>query len=137
MIRNIVKTISIAVMSIYATVTIWSGKIYAAALTGGVAGGAQAAKGSDQPADLFGSTGIFTRVTNTLLFAVGVVSVIMLIYGGLRYIISGGEQKRVTDAKNTVMYAIIGLIIAVLSYAIINFVITQLAGTSGGAQLDV
>jgi len=137
MVKKITKIISAAAMSVYVTITIWSGKIFAAAVTGGIAGGAQAAKGSDQPSDLFGNTGIFTRVTNTLLFAVGVVSVIMLIYGGLRYIISGGDSKRVTDAKNTVMYAIIGLIIAVLSYAIVNFVITQLAGTSSGAQLSV
>jgi hypothetical protein len=53
----------------------------------------------------------------------------MLIYGGLRYVISGGDSKKVTDAKNTIMYAIIGLIIAILSYAIVNFVINSIGGT--------
>ena len=54
----------------------------------------------------------------------------MLIYGGLRYVISGGDSKKVTDAKNTIMYAIIGLIIAILAYAIVNFVINAVGGTS-------
>ena len=67
--------------------------------------------------------------TNTILYAVGIISVIMLIYGGLRYVISGGDSKKVTDAKNTIMYAIIGLIIAILSYAIVNFVINSIGGT--------
>ena len=52
----------------------------------------------------------------------------MLIIGGIRYVISGGDSKKVTDAKNTIMYAIIGLIIAILAYAIVNFVITAVGG---------
>jgi cytochrome bd-type quinol oxidase subunit 2 len=88
--------------------------------------GANAARGDGMPAELFGTDGTFTQITNTILVVVGIVSVFMLIYGGLRYILSGGDSKKVTDAKNTVMYAIIGLIITILSYAIINFVIGKL-----------
>ncbi|MCL2869204.1 hypothetical protein FWF48_00105 [Candidatus Saccharibacteria bacterium] len=137
MIKKIAKTILATTVAAYATLNIWVGRIFAAPTTGGVAGGALEAKGTDQPTDLFGASGIFTQVTNTLLFGVGIISVIMLIYGGFRYIISGGDSKRVTDAKNTIMYAIIGLIIAILSYAIINFIITSLASSSTGAQLNV
>ena len=50
----------------------------------------------------------------------------MLIYGGLRYVISGGDSKKVTDAKNTILYAIIGLIISFLAYAIVRFVVNAL-----------
>ena len=50
----------------------------------------------------------------------------MLIIGGIRYVTSGGDAKKVTDAKNTVLYAIIGLIISVLAYAIVNFVMSTL-----------
>ena len=50
----------------------------------------------------------------------------MLIIGGIRYIVSGGDSKKVTDAKNTILYAIIGLIICFLAYAIVNFVIAAL-----------
>lgn len=92
--------------------------------------GAEAARANGMPAELIGATGVFTRITNTILFAVGIISVVMLILGGLRYIISGGDSKKVTDAKNTIMYAIIGLIIAILSYAIVNFVISAVGGTT-------
>jgi hypothetical protein len=92
--------------------------------------GAEAARANGMPADLIGTSGVFTKITNTVLFAVGIISVIMLIVGGLRYIISGGDSKKVTDAKNTIMYAIIGLIIAILAFAIVNFVISAVGGTT-------
>ncbi len=92
--------------------------------------GAEAARANGMPADLIGTSGVFTKITNTVLFAVGIISVIMLIVGGLCYIISGGDSKKVTDAKNTIMYAIIGLIIAILAFAIVNFVISAVGGTT-------
>lgn len=88
--------------------------------------GADAARCDGCPEDLFGSAGVFKQVTNTILYIVGVVAVIMLIIGGIKYIISGGDAKKVTDAKNTILYAIIGLVIAFLAYAIVNFVISVL-----------
>jgi glucose uptake protein GlcU len=88
--------------------------------------GAEAARCDGCPADLFGNTGVFKQVTNTILYIVGIIAVIMLIIGGIRYVISGGDSKKVTDAKNTVLYAIIGLVICFLSFAIINFVISAL-----------
>ena len=88
--------------------------------------GAEAARCDGCPSDLFGETGAFRKITNTILYIVGIVAVIMLIIGGIRYVISGGDSKKVTDAKNTVLYAIIGLVIAVFAYAIVNFVITSL-----------
>ncbi len=88
--------------------------------------GAQAARCDECPENLFGDTGIFKTITNTVLYIVGVVAVIMLIIGGIKYVVSGGDAKKVTDAKNTVLYAIIGLIIAFLAFAIVNFVITSL-----------
>ena len=92
--------------------------------------GAEAARADGMPAELIGASGVFTRIANTVLFAVGIISVIMLIVGGLRYVVSGGDSKKVTDAKNTIMYAIIGLIIAILSYAIVNFVINAVGGSA-------
>ncbi len=90
--------------------------------------GAETAKASGMPSELVGVNGVFTKITNTVLYAVGIISVIMLIYGGLRYVVSGGDSKKVTDAKNTIMYAIIGLIISILAYAIVNFVINAVGG---------
>ena len=88
--------------------------------------GAEAAQCDGCPSDLFGDTGVFRQVTNTILYIVGIIAVIMLIIGGIRYVISGGDSKKVTDAKNTVLYAIIGLVISFLAFAIVNFVISAL-----------
>lgn len=92
--------------------------------------GAEAAKCDGCPSDLFGDTGVFKQVTNTILYIVGIIAVIMLIIGGIRYVISGGDSKKVTDAKNTILYAIIGLIVAFLAFAIVNFVISALPSSS-------
>ena len=71
-------------------------------------------------------------VVQWLLFAVGVISVIMLIWGGIMYSTSAGDSNKVTAAKNTVMYALIGLVVAVLAFAIVGFIVGQLNG--GGLQ---
>ena len=92
----------------------------------GASGGASSAQGSSQPSDLFGNGGIFQKITNIALYLIGAISVLMLIYGGIRYTISGGDSKNVTAAKNTILYAIVGIIVAILAFAIVNFVITSL-----------
>jgi len=88
--------------------------------------GASAAKNDKQKSELFGVGGIFSIITNAALFLIGAVSVIMLIYGGIRYTISGGDSSNVSAAKNTILYAVVGIIVALLSYAIVNFVIDKL-----------
>ena len=88
--------------------------------------GIGSSKGSDVPEELTGDGGIFTTVVNILLFLIGAVSVIMLIYGGIRYTTSGGNSTAVTSAKNTIMYSVVGLVIAILAYALVNFVVAQL-----------
>lgn len=88
--------------------------------------GAEAARADGMPAELVGINGVFTQITNTVLYIVGIISVVMLVWGGLRYILSGGDSKKITDAKNTILYAIIGLIIAILAYAIVNFILNTI-----------
>ncbi len=96
--------------------------------------GVQAAHGQGQPTNLFGDTGIITSITNTLLFVAGSLAVIMIIWGGLRYVVSGGNASAVTAAKNTILYAIVGLIIAFFAFAVVNWLLGTLApGTGGGA----
>lgn len=70
---------------------------------------------------------LIRTVINVLLFLIGAVAVIMIIIGGLKYVLSGGDQSAVTSAKNTILYAVIGLVVAILAYAIVNFVISGLA----------
>lgn len=98
--------------------------------------GAEAARCDGCPTDLFGDNGAFKQITNTVLYIVGIIAVIMLIIGGIRYVISGGDSKKVTDAKNTVLYAIIGLVICFFSYAIVNFVITSLPSSENPAKVN-
>ena len=98
--------------------------------------GAEAARCDQCPTDLFGDNGVFKQITNTVLYIVGIIAVIMLIIGGIRYVISGGDSKKVTDAKNTVLYAIIGLVICFFSYAIVNFVITSLPSSQNPAKVQ-
>lgn len=93
--------------------------------------GAAAAHVEGMPTTLVGDDGFIRKLTSWVLLAVGTISVIMLIYGGFRYVISGGDSKKVTDAKNTILYAIIGLIISMLAYAIVNFIISAVTGMSG------
>lgn len=88
--------------------------------------GADCARGNGQPTQLVGDSGIFNRITSILLFIVGALAVIMLIFGGIRYVVSGGDQNNVTAAKNTILYAIIGIIVALLAYAAVTFVTSSL-----------
>ncbi|MNQ27270.1 hypothetical protein D3C85_405250 [compost metagenome] len=67
---------------------------------------------------------IVTPLVNTLLFILGAISVVMIIVSGIRYATSNGDASAVTSAKNTLMYSIIGLIVAILAFAIVNFVVT-------------
>lgn len=94
------------------------------------ANGINCAQGTGTPSTLFGGDGsIFTTIVNVLLFIIGAICVIMLIWGGIRYTTSAGNASSVTAAKNTIMYAIIGLIIAFLAFALVNWVLTAINPT--------
>lgn len=72
---------------------------------------------------------ILTTIINLFSLLVGVVSVIMIIFGGFRYITSGGNDSSVASAKNTIIYAIIGLVIVALAQFIVRFVLSKVTGT--------
>jgi hypothetical protein len=65
-------------------------------------------------------------IVNTLLFVVGAISVVVIIVGGIMYTVSAGDSGAVTRAKNTIMYAVVGLVVSFLAYAIVNFVLDRL-----------
>ena len=123
--KKFTKNILQIITGICTMVTLCAGK--AMALT--VQEGAEAARADGMPENLVGVDGVFTRITNTVLYVVGAISVLMLSWGGLRYIISGGDSKKITDAKNTILYALLGLIIAFFAYAIVNFVLNAISPT--------
>jgi hypothetical protein len=126
--KTIIKKAGQIITGAAAAATLFAGRVMAATTPNPAQAGAEAARGNGMPSELVGTDGVFTKITNTVLYAVGIISVVMLIFGGLRYVISGGDSKKVTDAKNTIMYALIGLIISILAYAIVNFVINAVGG---------
>ncbi len=70
--------------------------------------------------------GLFTVIKNiiqVLLIAGGVIAVIVIVVGGLRYMTSNGEQAQVKSAKDTILYAIIGLVVTMVAYAIVTWVV--------------
>lgn len=68
---------------------------------------------------------IVSQVINILSLAVGVVAVVMIIVGGLRYITSGGDSSNVTGAKNTILYAVVGLVVVAFAQVIVRFVVDR------------
>jgi cytochrome bd-type quinol oxidase subunit 2 len=80
---------------------------------------------------------IIAQVINIFSLVVGVVSVIMIIIGGLKYITSGGDSGNVSGAKNTILYAIVGLVIVALAQVVVHFVLSKVTNdsTNGGGTL--
>ncbi|HET7529232.1 MAG TPA: hypothetical protein VFJ84_03330 [Candidatus Saccharimonadales bacterium] len=68
---------------------------------------------------------LITVVINIISAVVGIIAVIMIIVAGLRYVTSGGKEEGVKNAKNTILYAIIGLVVVALAQLIVHFVLNQ------------
>lgn len=68
---------------------------------------------------------IVQNIINVILYIVGILAVVMIIFGGIQYTTSAGDTSKVTKAKNTILYGIVGLVISILAYAIVNFVISK------------
>lgn len=73
---------------------------------------------------------IIETIVNIFSVLVGVVAVIMIIWGGLRYITSGGDSGKITSAKNTIIYALIGLVVVALAQFIVKFVLGKVTSTT-------
>lgn len=84
--------------------------------------------GCNPGGDESGSTeiqGIVDTIINIFSVVVGIVAVIMIIVGGFKYITSGGDSGNITGAKNTIVYAVIGLVIVALAQFIVKFVLER------------
>jgi hypothetical protein len=64
-------------------------------------------------------------VVNILLFILGAIAVVMIIIGGIRYATSNGDSSQIKTAKDTILYAVVGLIVAIMAYAIVGWVVQQ------------
>ncbi|MFH1284481.1 MAG: MMCAP2_0565 family pilin-like conjugal transfer protein [Candidatus Peregrinibacteria bacterium] len=85
---------------------------------------------SDQPSTIAEATGgegslrsLVLRIVNYFLGFLGILAVIMIIYGGVTYVTAAGSDEAIGNAKKIIMYALIGLIIILLSFAIVNTIL--------------
>ena len=135
----IVPVLAVAVVALAAPATYASTDCTAGGTNVTIKTGKNCAQGEGTQNTLFepdaNGNSLFKTVTNVLLFLIGAVSVIMLIIGGIRYTLSNGDSGQVTSAKNTILYAVIGIIVALLAYAIVNFVVSSFTVQSGGAAV--
>lgn len=77
--------------------------------------------------DLNEILGVFLNLFSII---VGIVAVVMIIYSGFKYITAAGDASNLTSAKNTLLYAIVGLVIAALAQFIVQFVLSNVTGGS-------
>ena len=82
-------------------------------------------RGPGQAKELDGNQGVITTIINTMLFIVGLLAVIMIIYAGIRFVTAHGDEKQVESARQTIIYSVVGLIVAILAYALVNWVFSQ------------
>lgn len=124
-IQSILRSFIIAVLMIMPTISLMtSAPAYAgvnasktAACEGiGLAGGDCNGKAGDRLYTVVNS------IITILLIVVGIVAVVMIIISGFKYITSGGDATKVASAKNTIIYALVGLIVVALAKAIVYFV---------------
>lgn len=70
-------------------------------------------------------------VINVIIGIVGLVAVVMMIIGGISFITSQGDSAKVTKARNTILYGVVGLVVALLAFAIVNFVLSSVFNVAG------
>lgn len=70
----------------------------------------------------------FANIVSTTFLVIGGIAVLFLVIGAFRYIISNGDQGSITKAKNTILYAVIGLVISMLAFTIVQFVLGRIFG---------
>lgn len=135
MLRKIKKQLSIVIASVFLALSLGAGLATAAAPQESTCQGANLAfpttghspgnvcsTFTTQESDI---NTLISAVINIFSIVVGIIAVIMIVFGGFRYITSGGDSTKVTSARNTILYAIIGLIIVALAQFIVKFVLKK------------
>lgn len=74
---------------------------------------------------IYGPNGIITKAARLLSFIIGVTAVVMIMIAGLKFMTSQGDANQIASARNTALYAVIGLIVAALAQGIILFVLDK------------
>lgn len=90
-------------------------------------GAISGSKGCAQPTGTPSVDSLLVTIINTLSLIVGFAAVVMIIIGGFRFILSGGDSNSTTSARNTILYAVVGLIVVALAQVIVHFVLNKVA----------
>ena len=77
---------------------------------------------------------VVNNILNVILAVLGVATVCVIIYGGINLLISQGDPSKIKRGKDAILYGLIGLLIALLAFAIVNFVLTSVF--SGGGETE-
>ncbi|MBQ3445238.1 hypothetical protein IJG29_00685 [Candidatus Saccharibacteria bacterium] len=101
----------------------------------GVSDEVKKASGCDGGSDQEISDSIVT-IINAIIAILGLVAVIVIVYGGIQYMTSAGDSSKLKRAKDTILYAVIGLIISVLAFAITNFTISIIKSSGSSSSND-
>lgn len=75
---------------------------------------------------IYGPNGIITKIANIIAIFVGIAAVIVIIIAGIQYMVSTGDPTKVNNAKNAIIYAIVGLIVALLARTVVVYVISKI-----------
>lgn len=77
------------------------------------------------------------KIINVVLGVIGIVAVVVIIVGGVSYLTSQGDAGKVAKAKNTILYGVVGMMVALLAFAVVNFILTSVfSGSTGGGKDD-
>lgn len=116
------RVISYFTLAIVPTLTLWHAHVYAAS-SDVIKGGIDDASGGAPPGGAKTINETIATIVNLLSAAVGVAAIIMIIVAGFRYVTSAGNPESAKSAKNTILYAIIGLIVVALAQILVHFVL--------------
>jgi hypothetical protein len=76
---------------------------------------------------IYGPNGIITKIANIVAIIVGIAAVVVIIVAGIQYMLSTGDPTKVNNAKNAIIYAVIGLVIAVVARSLVLFIIGRIS----------
>lgn len=117
-------TIFLAVASIFTPITVLAFAPTNGACTGKAASSPVCSDGNSNP--ISGNDGIILKVVKIILIAAGVLAILMIMLGGWAYITSQGDPQKLKGAKDTILYAIIGLVVAIMARAILSVVLKKI-----------
>lgn len=135
--KKYLKIIAIAVFSILGTTTIISPPTLAAdadVCSTNVPDSVKEAAGCNSNTDSLQSA--ITNILSAIIGVAGLVSVAYIIVGGIQYMTSSGDSSKTEKAKKTILYALIGLVVCALSFAIVNFAISRIIYNNNSSSED-